>query len=165
VAKTGLIITVRIDGAKETIRAFNALPKNVNRELRDRTKELATIMAQSAKDAGIRQGRQAALVARSVKVQRDRVPAVVAGGGSPPLGRHGAPPSALLFGSEFGMNVASGWFHQSRFFKDWSHFQYHEHTGQTGAWFFPTVERMAPEIGEAWNKVADDIVRSLVAGG
>lgn len=163
-AKTGLTINVKIDGARETLRVFNALPKVANDELKDRTNEIAAKVAQSAKDAGIAAGSQAALVARTVKVRRDRVPSVQAGG-STPLGRHGAPAFSLLFGSEFGMNIASGWFHKSRFFPDWDHFQYHEHTGQQGAWFFPTVERQAPEISEAWNKVADDIVEHLSEAG
>lgn len=163
-AKTGLTIKVKIDGARETLRAFNALPKNANDELRDRTKEIATKVAQSAKDAGIRAGSQAALVSRSVKVKRDRVPAVQAGGGSPALGRYHVPPSALLFGSEFGMDAHSGWYRKSRYDES-KGFQYHPHTGQVGAWFFPTVEREAPAISEAWNKVADDIVANLTEDG
>jgi hypothetical protein len=161
VAKTGLTIKIKIEGVRETLRGFNALPKNANDALKDRTKEIAAKVAQSAKDAGVRAGSQAALVSRSVKVKRDRVPAVQAGGSSPALGRYGAPPSALLFGSEFGMNAHSGWYHQSRY-NESAGSQYHPHTGRVGAWFFPTVEREAPAISDAWNRAADDIVGKLI---
>lgn len=163
-AKDSFTVTVRIEGVRETLRVFNALPKNANDALKDRTKEIASKVAESATAAGVRAGSQAALVSRSVKVKRDRVPAVQAGGSSPALGRYGAPPSALLFGSEFGMDSHSGWYRKSRYDES-AGSQYHPHTGQVGAWFFPTVEREAPAISEAWNRVADDIVHSLIEGG
>lgn len=155
-AKTGLTFTVRIDGLRETLARFRDLPKEASDQLRTDTQKLAQTLADSATRAGTEQGSQAALVARTVKARRDRVPSVQAGGGTR-LGRYGAPASALLFGSEFGMNRHSGWYRKSRY-DDSVGFQYHPHTGQEGAWFFPTVEREATHISETWQRIADDIV-------
>jgi hypothetical protein len=156
VAKTGLTFKVSIAGVRETLRALNDLPKVANVELKNRTKELATRIAQSAKNAGGRAGSQAALVSRTVKVKRDRVPAVQAGG-STPLGRYGTAAFNLLFGSEFGMDAHSGWYRKSRYDESIG-YQYHPHTGTIGLWFFPTVEREALAIADAWDKVAADII-------
>lgn len=155
-AKTGLTFKVSIAGLRETLAKLNELPKEANKELRTRTQELAGKVADSAKAAGIRSGAQAALVARTVKARRDRVPSIQAGG-STPLGRHGAPAFKLLFGSEFGMDRHTGWYRKSRYDESVG-FQYHPHTGTVGLWFFPTVEREAPAIADAWDKVAADIV-------
>jgi hypothetical protein len=156
VAKSGLTFKVSIKGLRETLAAFRELPKEANAELRTRTRELADKVAQSAEAAGIRSGAQAALVARTVKARRDRVPSVQAGGGAR-LGRNGSPAYALLFGSEFGMNEHSGWYGKPRYDES-TGFQYHPHTGTIGLWFFPTVEREAPAIADAWDKVAADII-------
>jgi hypothetical protein len=155
VAKSGLTFTVRISGVRETLAKFRELPKEASAELRTRSQELAGKLAASARSAGERQGGQAALVARTVKARRDRVPSVQAGG-STRLGRYGAPAFKLLFGSEFGMNQRSGWYGKPRYNRDTGD-QYHVHTGTVGAWFFPTVEREAPAIADAWNTAADDI--------
>jgi hypothetical protein len=155
-AKTGLTLTVHITGLRETLAKFRGLPKEASDALRTWSQELAGTLAESARAAGIRQGRQAALVATTVKARRDRVPSVQAGG-STRLGRYGAPAYALLFGSEFGMNSHSGWYHKP-WFADSAGFQYHPHTGQQGAWFFPTVERESGQIADAWNNAATDII-------
>lgn len=155
-AKSGLTIKVSISGVRETLAKFNGLPKEASDSLRNASQELAGILADSARAAGLRQGSQAALVATTVKARRDRVPSVQAGG-SARLGRHGAPAYGLLFGSEFGMNRRSGWYRKGRFAQSVGH-QYHPHTGTEGLWFFPTVERESPAIAEQWNKAAEQLI-------
>lgn len=147
-AKTSLTFKVSISGLRETLAAFKDLPKNATVELKDRTQELAVKVADAAKASGSRVGGQARAVARTVKARRDRLPVVQAGGGRA---------SGMVFGSEFGMNRHSGWYRKSRYDESIG-FQYHPHTGQVGLWFFPTVEREAPEIAEAWDKIAADII-------
>lgn len=156
-AKNGLTFTVSIKGITETLAKFKELPKEASKELRTETLKLSEDLASSARRAALAEGKQAALMAVTVKARKDRVPSVQAGGATR-VGRYKKPAYALLFGSEFGMNTPSGWFAKPRYASD-TGYQYHPHTGQQGAWFFPTVEREAPRIAEAWNRVADNIVR------
>lgn len=155
-AKTGLTFKVSIVGVRETLAKFKELPKEANNDLRKRSQELAGKLAESARAAARRTGHQAALVAPTVKARRDRVPSVQAGG-STRVGRYGVPAYAVLFGSEFGMDRHTGWYRKSRYDESIG-FQYHPHTGTVGLWFFPTVEREAPAIADAWDQVAADII-------
>jgi hypothetical protein len=160
VGKTGITFTVRITGIRETLAKFRDLPKDASAALRTETLKLSQAIADAAQRAGRSQGGQAALVARTVKARKDRVPSVQAGGATPLLGRYRKPPFTLLFGSEFGMSQHSGWYRRSSY-RHSVGFQYHAHSGQTGAWFFPTVEKEAPRIDQAWNAVADKVLRDF----
>ena len=95
-------------------------------------------------------GPQDAIVARSVRARRDRVPTIQAGGG----GKAGR----LVYGSEFGMNKRSGWYGARRYRRSAGR-QFRPHQGAQGYWFFPAVEQAEGEIGRAWNEAADEIVR------
>lgn len=160
--KTTATMTVAIDGVRETLAAFRALPKDANDQLRERSKALAELLANRARAAGEAEGSQAALVARTVTARRDRVP-VVQAGGTRKLGRFKAPAYALLFASEFGMNARSGWY-ASRRYRRSTGFQYHSHTGRDGLWFFPAVEAARPMINREWNAAADEIIRAFAGG-
>lgn len=162
-AKTTVTIRVNIEGVREALRAFTELPKDASQRLRDESLKLAESLAVKAKAEGVAEGAQAALVARTVKAVRDRVP-VIQVGGTTRLGRYRAPAYGLLFGSMFGMNARSGWYADSRYAKSTGR-QYKEHRGQNAYWFFPVVERNQREISEAWNRVADGIVRDFSQGG
>lgn len=141
-SKQALTVNVKIEGVRETLAAFNRLPKEASAELRKSSKELAELLAREAQTAGRARGGQAALVAGTVKAASDRVP-VVQAGGAKRLGKSRAPAWKLLFGSEFGSNQYKQ-FH-------------HAHTGRDGLWFFPSVEKNAAKIAAAWNKAADEI--------
>lgn len=163
-AGTTLTVTVRIDGLRETLDAFQHLPRDASNELRDRSVELAETIAEKARAAGKAEGRQAALVATTVRPARDRVPAVQAGGARR-LGRHRAPAYGLLFGSEFGMNRRSGWYAAPQYEGTGRYSQYKPHRGQRGYWFFPTVEGEQDRINREWNQAADAVVRRFSEGG
>ena len=145
-AKSQLTVGIRIDGVRETLAAFRALPKDASKELRETSLELSRKLATSAQAAGIAEGHQAALVAKTVRAVRDRVPAVVAGGVRR-LGPRKAPAWKLLFGAEFGST------------------QYRQfprlHTGRDGIWFFPTIEREAAGTAREWRAAADRIIRAF----
>jgi hypothetical protein len=149
VAKSQLTVGVRIDGVRETLAAFRALPKDASKELRETSLELSRKLALSAQAAGVAEGQQAALVAKTVRAVRDRVPAVVAGGVRR-LGSRKAPAWKLLFGAEFGS------------------MQYRQfprlHTGRAGIWFFPTIEREATATAREWRAAADRIIRAFGKG-
>lgn len=149
-AKTGITLKVKIDGVVETLQAFRDLPKQANDRLRERSAELASTLGLEVK-AAARTDRspQAALVAQTVRVRRDRVPVLVAGG-TKALGVNRAPAYKLLFGSEFG-SVQYRQFDKA-------------HRGNQGSWFFPVVEREAAQISAAWNAAADEIIRDFEGG-
>lgn len=150
-AKTSVTIKVQIEGLREALRAFNELPKDATKRLREESLKLAQKVAESARAAGMADAApQSKLVATTVRAVRDRVPAVQAGG-TARLGRNRAPAYKLLFGSEFGSD------HYPQFHR--------AHRGTDGAWFFPSVDRSGGEISKAWNKVADEIVRDFSEGG
>lgn len=144
-ASSTLTMKIKIDGVFETLRALNKLPKDANDEIRKASLELSRKLAAKAIASGHREGRQAAIVATTVKARRDRVPVVVAGG-MKKIGRNRKPAYKLLFGSEFGSNKLE---------------QYKPHLGRGSYWFFKTVEDNAEEISREWNKAADEVVRKF----
>jgi hypothetical protein len=144
--KDTLTFNLKIDGAKETLKALNRLPKEANKAVKDGSMELARVLATRVKAAAVAdKSPQSALLARTVRARRDRVPVIVAGGDRL-LGRRKVPAWRLLFGAEMGSN-AHPQFH-------------HAHSGRKGYWFFPTASREAPTIAKAWNEVADQIVNA-----
>lgn len=143
-AKT-LTMTVRIEGAEDTLRAFRELPKDANNELRDRSMSLARLLAGRAVAAAQSdRSAQAATVAATIRPRRDRVPVIVAGG-SKRVGRRRVPAWALLFGAEFGSNRFG------QFGKP--------HGGRRGSFLFGTAEREASTLDREWNKATDEIAR------
>jgi hypothetical protein len=148
-AKRTFVVNVRIDGVRETLAAFRTLPKEASDELRTAAGEIARDLAVDAAAAGRAEGHQAALVAGTVKVARDRVP-VVQVGGTRRLGRRRVPAWKLLFGSEFGSN---------RF----TQFP-RAHQGSDGIWFFPTIEANAGPIAARWRQAADNVIAAFTRG-
>lgn len=147
-AKTSLTVNVRIDGAKEILKALNQLPKEANQAVRAESMRLAQALARKGQAAAVADDApQSKLLARTVKARRDRVPVIVAGGTTRiGRGRRKVPAYKLLFGSEFGSN---------------EHKQFQRaHSGRKGYWFFPLAEKEGRTVGKAWSKAADRIVRS-----
>jgi hypothetical protein len=163
-ASSVLTVKVQIEGVRETLAAFQRLPKDASNELRDASGKLAKALAAKAVvDAHAHGGPQGALLAETVKVVRDRVPAIQVGG-TRKVGRNRTPAYSLLFGSVFGMSTKSGWYAAARFAGGRSR-QYRAHRGQNAYWFFPLVEREASTISREWNAAADAIVRKFSEGG
>lgn len=143
--QTELVVNVRVEGLREVIRALNNLPKNANDEIREKARVIAGKLAETAKQAGRAEGRQAGAVIKTVRVQRDRLPVVVAGG-MRKLGRNKKPAYKLLFGSEFGATVLK---------------QYKPHLGKDSYWFFKTIEEERTFISAEWLEAADEIIRKF----
>lgn len=162
-AKQALTVRVHAEGVREALAAFRRLPKDANKELREASKFIARIIASSAKAASNIDS-QAAAVGKTVRVVSDRVPAVQAGGARR-VTSTGARAFELLFGSEFGMNRRSGWYANPRYGGETAGQFASRHTGRSGRWFFPTVEREAPAALREWRKAADDIVKKFGSGG
>lgn len=141
-AKDDLVVTVRIDGLREIMAALRRLPKEASDEIRRTSLELADKMARATAAAGRLEGRQASLVAATVRARRDRVPVVVAGGAKR-LGRNREPAYKLLFGSEFGATRYE---------------QYKPHLGRGSYWFFNTIDAEQVMIAREWLEAADRII-------
>lgn len=146
-------LTVRIDGAQTTLKAFRDLPKEASDELRDAAQGLSEKMAGWVRAAGQAEGRQASLLVGTVKAKRDRLPYMVVGGtkriGHAWPGGGRAPAFALLFGSEFGSGRGHGFL---------------PHRGKVGYWIFPTIEAHEGEIAREWGKAADEVLDRFSSG-
>lgn len=151
------VLTLRVDGVREITTALRDLPADASEEVRAVAWDLSQFMATRVKAAGAAEGRQAALVATTVRARKDRVPNLVIGG-STRLGRNGTPAYSLLFGSEFG--AGGGKNSGARY----APYGYNPHAGKQGRWIFPTVERHQAAIGQAWYKAANRIVDSFGRG-
>ncbi|PXY17346.1 hypothetical protein [Prauserella flavalba] len=163
-AGTALTVRLRIDGVRDTLQALQALPKDANEELRERSMKLATVLAEQARADGMADAApQSKLVATTVKARRDRVP-VVEAGGTRRLGRHKTPAYGLLFASVFGMNRRSGWYAAPRY-RGARGRQYRPHRGQDAYWFFPVIESQQARIAREWNEAASEIARKFGRGG
>ncbi len=162
-ASQALTVSVSTSGVRATLRAFAKLPKEANDQLRDRSVALSENLARDVAAAGRARGDQAALMAPTVKANRDRVPSITAGG-SKRVGRHKASAWRLLFASEFGMNRKSGWYAAAQYRTSTGR-QYEPHVGRHSYWFFSTVELHEPEISREWDKAADAIIRAFRRGG
>jgi hypothetical protein len=109
--------------------------------------------------------RQAAIVASTVRANKDRIPNVTIGG-SKGRASGGANAGQLLFGNEFGSDRntkgSAGSFPNGGYkFPDRSPA---EGRGNAGYWIFPTLKAMQPEIRRRWEqaviKVLDNWART-----
>lgn len=102
---------------------------------------------------------QAAIVAQTVKYNRDRVPNVSIGGGRGRKASGGASAGELLFGNEFGANPGSV---NGSFPNGGRRFPYRSQPkgrGNAGYWIFPALREMQPEISQRWWNAADKVFR------
>jgi len=152
-AKKSLVITLRLEGAREVLAAFRAMPKDASTELRAASLRLAQSLAVKVAAAGRAEGRQAALLAKTVKAKRDRVP-VIEVGGTRRLGSNKKPAFKLLFGSEFGASQTGRYGLR----------QFKPHLGRGSYWIFKTVGDNQAEISREWNEAADEVVRKFGDG-
>ncbi|HZW73563.1 MAG TPA: hypothetical protein VFF43_08435 [Caldimonas sp.] len=125
VVKTS-IAAMEIDGLAPTLRAFNTYGKEANAELRDASGKIAGKTAAQAAHVGASLPQQAPLAASSLRVARDRVPALQMGGARK-VGHRRAPVGALIYGAEFGGRGSS------------KTMQFLPHRGRDGYFLFPTI--------------------------
>lgn len=145
--KTSITVTVQLAGLREGLAKFRTLPKEAADELRDASGSIATALVAFAQIAARTQGRQASLMAPTVKVVRDRVPAIQAGGAKR-VGRRRVPAYELLGGSEFGSNR----FRQFRPFR------------ADGYWFFPVADNQRDYADRQWGRAVERIVSKFEGG-
>lgn len=160
--KADQVITIRPDlrDYRGLMHALNQLPKQANGKLKNEVAAIsrwtATQMVGAAMGAPF--PKQAAIVAKSIRPQRDRVPAVTVGGPRYKASG-GAYAGNLVFGSEFG---GPSWFPNGgrRFpFRSPA-----KGRGNQGYYIFPTLTRIQPEITRRWKTAVDSILREWGRG-
>lgn len=137
-------VSVEIIGARELLAAFRKLPKDASDQLREAAGDIAASLVDDIAGAARAEGRQAKLMAPTVKVKRDRVPAIQAGG-SKRVGRNKVPAGELLYGSEFGSNLP----------------QFRPHVAGGSYWFYSTIEARDSEIYARWLEAVDSIISTF----
>jgi hypothetical protein len=142
-----ITVTLRISGIRETIRAFNQLPDDASQEMRAASLSIAGVVAADVRTAA-RRNPQSALMAPTVRAQKDRVPVVVAGG-TRRVGRNRVPAYKVLFGSEFGAHSLK----QYRAFNS------------NGYWFFETFNAKSDYISREYIAAADEVLAKWGRGG
>lgn len=146
-AKDTVRFSIDIPGGKATIRKLNQLPKELQAKLRDKSGEIAKDLAAKIIAAADREDARARLAAKSVRVRRDRVPAIAAGGAKT-VARRGKTKvrgEDVFFGSEFGGQGRR------------STQQFEPHLGTVGYWFFPTVRESQDDVVAEWLAAVDEI--------
>jgi hypothetical protein len=157
-----LQIEVRMDGVRQTLRAFRDLGRDASGDLREESVKIATGFVPRMQAAARADGPQSALMAPTVRVKRDRVPSVQAGGGKR-VGRHKKPAGALIYASEFGMNSRSGWYGRVRYRQSRGR-QWHPHRGAASYWFHRTADRQMDSVYRQWFAVVDRLIRRWASG-
>jgi hypothetical protein len=133
------IVEAYIDGLNDVLRALRALPKEANNELREASKDIANkYMAPAWREAAMNAGPWGEKIAESVKVRRDRVPAVQIGGNRRVFSG-GATATMVRYPSDSGQKRDS-----------WAPFE------KTN-WIQLTRSYQEPALRE-WAKAVDDIV-------
>lgn len=145
-------IGLEVDGLRELLRAASRLPKTAQNELRDSARMIAQDEASSIRSAGAGSSGQSAAAVASLRVRRDRVPAVSIGGARRAGVSGGATVGQLFFGAEFGGQRRP------------ATKQFRPHRGRTGYWFFPTLRADQDRMMKRWEAALRAIEREWSGG-
>lgn len=159
-------VTVSAPDLRPTLAAFRALGKEAENELRDASTEIGERLVPKVKAAA--NNRMRSRVAESTRVQRDRVPVVVAG-----AGRGGSRLAGVLVaGSEFGggARVKSVIYRRGKsgtfpVYRRHTTKQFGPHSGTDGYWFFPTFRENEDVMLDEWRDAVDRLLEKWASGG
>ena len=165
--RTSITIKPDLSDYRGLLKAISQMDKDSQTALKDDVQSISAWTAQGMVYASYSapMPRQAAIVASTIRANRDRVPSVTIGG-SKGRASGGANAGQLLFGNEFGSdrNVkgSAGSFPNGGYrFPERSPGQ---GRGNSGYWIFPTLKAMQPEIRRRWEqavlKVLDNWART-----
>lgn len=137
-------MSVSVVGVRETVAAFDRLPRVARKEIADANYEIAASFVPRLTFAAARLGRQGSLLGPTVTAVRDRRVPVISAGGNQAVGRRRKPAYKLLFGFEFGSDRYG---------------QFRRHLGGGGSyWLFKTVFENQTEMMRKWFKATDRII-------
>jgi hypothetical protein len=141
------VVSVHVEGWRETIKAMRGIPKDATDAIRTASTDIAASEVAHVRAAA--NTRQAAAAARTLRVRRDRFPALVIGGAAR-VTSHGGRAGDVVFGSEFGAAPTTpGGFHAYR--------------GHTGYFLYPTLRRDMASMWARWLDAVGDIVSGFEA--
>lgn len=145
--------------------AIEKMDKQANKELKDEVKNISQWYAQELIQASYSapMPAQAAIVASSIKYNRDRIPNVTIGGtrGRKTRGTRNKPgvsAGVLLKGNEFGAYPTSA---AGAFPNGGRRFPYRspqQGRGNAGYWIYPTLRRVQPELTRKWKTAVEKVL-------
>jgi len=155
----GISVRLKIDGATQTLAAFKKLGKEATAALKDANKEISSDLADKVRNAARSSDGQSAAVAPSIKVKRDRIPSITAGGTRLATkqrrrskGQGKTTAGDLVFGANFGATYLP-------------QFRKHTQGGDADYWFFTTVEDNETAMVKEWTDAADRLLTEWGQGG
>jgi hypothetical protein len=139
-----LTVSISVYGVRETVAAFDKLPRTARREIAESNLAIAQSLVPRLRFEAATLGGQGPLLGPTVTALRDRRVPVISAGGSTPVGRNRKPAYKLLFGFEFGSDRYG---------------QFRRHLGGGGSyWLFRTVFDNQAEMMRKWFKATDRII-------
>lgn len=139
-----LTVSVSVYGVRETVAAFDKLPRQARKEIADANYEIAASFVPRLRFAATTLGGQGPLLGSTVSAVRDRRVPVIQAGGARPVGSRRKPAYKLLFGFEFGSDRYG---------------QFRRHLGGGGSyWLFKTVFENQDQMMRRWMKAVDKII-------
>jgi hypothetical protein len=143
------------------LKALNKMDDDSKKALKDDVAAISTWTANGIRVAGYvgsPMPRQTAIVAQTVRANKDRIPNVTIGG-SRGRASGGANAGILLFGNEFGSDRntfgSAGNFPNGGY--KFPARTPREGRGNRGYWIFPTLKAMQPEITRRWKAAVGEV--------
>ena len=147
-------------------KALRTMDKEANGKLKDQVASISKWMAQEIIQASYSapMPAQAAVVASSVRFNRDRIPNVVIGGTRGGKTSNGTSAGVLLKGNEYGASPTSK---NGAFPNGGRRFPYRSPRfgrGNAGYWIEPTKRAVQPEITRRWKDAVTDVLNNWNKG-
>ena len=148
--RQALTMSVSVSGVRETVAAFDRLPRVARREIAEANYSIAAGLVPRLRFAAATLGGQGPLLGPTVRAIKDRRVPVISAGGADPVGRKRKPAYKLLFGFEFGSDRYG---------------QFRRHLGGGGSyWLFKTVFENQADMMRRWLKATDRIIADWERG-
>ena len=163
------VMSLDMSDYRGVLKALSQMDKEAQLQLKDDVHAISKWTAQGIiySSYGAFMPAQAAIVAQTVRANRDRLPNITIGG-SKGRASGGANAGQLLYGNEFG-GERNAYNSQSAFPNGGYRFPARsprEGRGNKGWWIFPSLVRMQPMIRQRWeeavNKVMDNWARNSI---
>jgi uncharacterized membrane protein len=163
------VMSLDMSDYRGVLKALSQMDKEAQLQLKDDVHAISKWTAQGIiySSYGAFMPAQAAIVAQTVRANRDRLPNITIGG-SKGRASGGANAGQLLYGNEFG-GERNAYNSQSAFPNGGYRFPARsprEGQGNKGWWIFPSLVRMQPMIRQRWeeavNKVMDNWARNSI---
>jgi len=144
------------------LKALNKMDDDSKKALKDNVTSISGWAAGAIKMAGYVGSpvpAQTAIVASTVRANKDRIPNITIGGSRGPKASGGANAGILLYGNEFGSDRntfgSAGNFPNGGY--KFPARTPREGRGNRGYWIFPTLKAMQPEITRRWKAAVGEV--------